>query len=319
MTDERVISTVVDKFFCRNSRTKLASTSVPAGRFVPVLRVNVYYEEYFPRSNQSETRGTIVLFHGFLSNSQTWSKCFQPLADETLCRVIAYDRLGFGFTERVLEKDLYTRRGELSMALDLFDKLQIEREVHLISNSAGAVVANDLAKARPDAVRSIIFIAPYGLVDHHQTPGAFSRFVLSQKPIQRLMEFGLKKFLPFRNAYFDSNLVKDPLIQRIYRKPVEEDPLFIKAFVLFVENYSASTENAEEPFQESQRVLIIAGGNDRILPRGSVDRFFSSVQSQRQNGRSVTELVTILRCGHLPQEENPEQLVQIVSHFIGRI
>ncbi|CAF5015155.1 unnamed protein product, partial [Rotaria magnacalcarata] len=52
------------------------------------------------------------------------NKCLQPWADINGCQVLAYDRLGFGLTERVLDGQLYTRKSEELFALELLNQIE---------------------------------------------------------------------------------------------------------------------------------------------------------------------------------------------------
>ncbi|CAM4848058.1 unnamed protein product [Rotaria magnacalcarata] len=54
----------------------------------------------------------------------TKNKCLQPWADINGCQVLAYDRLGFGLTERVLDGQLYTRKSEELFALELLNQIE---------------------------------------------------------------------------------------------------------------------------------------------------------------------------------------------------
>ena len=285
-------------------------------QFVSCLGIRVHYNLSLPKND--EPRGTIVLIHGFLSNTFTWQKCFQPLANRTVCQVLAYDRLAFGFTERVLESNRYTRKGEELLALELFKQLNIHDRIHLVSSSSGAVVAFDLAIARPDVVHSIIFVTPYGLIDGIHVPGPFGQFLLRTRPIQSLIRFVLNQFLPYKDAYFNSDLAKDPTISQGYLKPIQDDPLFIESFILFIENYDVSREeNSWQKLVDSQRILIVIGENDKIVRRKQVEKFYSILKTQRSKENVVTELVTISQCGHLPQEERNEQFVDLICHFLS--
>ena len=164
-------------------------TSSPTSLFISALGIRVHYHLATPDEHRFSTlRGTIVLIHGFLCNTFTWNKCLQPLADRTGCQVIAYDRLAFGQTERVLDTDHYSRKSEESLALELLRQLNVTADVHLVSSSSGAVVAFDMAIARPDLIRSIIFVAPYGVLRATHPTGPFTRFLIGTRPVQSLMK-----------------------------------------------------------------------------------------------------------------------------------
>lgn len=285
--------------------------------FISVLGIRVHYNLVLPsQSAFVEENGTIVLIHGFLCSTFTWKKCLQPLADRTSCRVLAYDRLGFGLTERILDSGRYTRKNEEALALELFNQLNITKNIHLVSSSSGAVVAFDIAIARPDLIRSIIFVAPYGLVDASHSMGSISRRLIGSKPVQWLLKFGLTHFLPFKNAYHNENLAKDADIREGYLKPIRDDPLFLQSFVLFTQHYDASSsEPVWNQLNPEQKILIIIGEYDRIVARENIEKFYQLLKSNRSSS-SITECGTIANCGHLPQEEQAEELVEMIGRFL---
>lgn len=97
-------------------------------KFINALGSRVHYQLIVPIFSKT-VRDTIVLIHGFLCNMITWYRCFQPLADRTRCRILAYDRFTFGLTERVLDEERYCRKHEEQLALELSSRLQITERV----------------------------------------------------------------------------------------------------------------------------------------------------------------------------------------------
>ena len=58
------------------------------------------------------------------------------------------------------------------------------------------------------------------------------------------------------------------------------------------------------------QTLIIWGENDEWIPLESGYQF--------KNDLSNSELVILPECGHIPQEEKPEQTAKIIINFIER-
>jgi len=289
-----------------------------SSHFISVLGIRVHYNLALPsNSTFSDNHGTIVLIHGFLCSTFTWNKCLQPLADKTGYRVLAYDRLGFGFTERILDGERYTRKNEELLALELLNQLNISNNIHLVSSSSGAVVAFDMAIARPDLIRSIIFVAPYGLIDVQHSAGSISRLLIGTKPIQWIIKFGLTHFLPFKNAYYNEDIAKDELTREGYLKPIRDDPLFLKSFVLFTQYYDASSSSNPlwNKLNNEQKILIIIGEQDKIVPKENIQKFYNILKENR-SFESITECRTISQCGHLPQEERPDELIMLINQFL---
>ncbi len=96
---------------------------------------------------------TILALHPGVGDSRVWQWCARDWADAG-CRVIAYDRRGFGSTDFVTEEhddlvDLLT----VSKATDA-------RPAVVVGNSLGGGLALDLALAHPDQVTALVLIAP---------------------------------------------------------------------------------------------------------------------------------------------------------------
>ncbi|CAF3804705.1 unnamed protein product [Rotaria sordida] len=292
-------------------------TSSPTSYFITVRDIRIHYNLAIPNNRIcSENNGTIVFIHGFLCSTFTWNKCLQPLADLTGYQVLAYDRLGFGLTERILNGELYTRKNEELIALELLNQLNILNNIHLVSSSSGAVIAFDIAIARPDLIQSIIFIAPYGLVTFQYSAGPISRLFLGIQPIQYLIKFGLTHFLPFKNAYYNEDIANDNITREGYLKPIRDDPLFIKSFVLFIQNYDASSSNTLwNKLDKKLKILIIIGEQDKIVPKENIQEFYN-ILKQNRSSESITEYVIISQCGHLLQEEQADKLTTLINQFI---
>ncbi|CAF0946757.1 unnamed protein product [Rotaria sordida] len=292
-------------------------TSSPTSYFITVRDIRIHYNLAIPNNRIcSENNGTIVFIHGFLCSTFTWNKCLQPLADLTGYQVLAYDRLGFGLTERILNGELYTRKNEELIALELLNQLNILNNIHLVSSSSGAVIAFDIAIARPDLIQSIIFIAPYGLVTFQYSAGPISRLFLGIQPIQYLIKFGLTHFLPFKNAYYNEDIANDNITREGYLKPIRDDPLFIKSFVLFIQNYDASSSNTLwNKLDKKLKILIIIGEQDKIVPKENIQEFYN-ILKQNRSSESITEYVIISQCGHLLQEEQADKLITLINQFI---
>ncbi|CAF3767195.1 unnamed protein product [Rotaria sordida] len=292
-------------------------TSSPTSYFITVRGIRIHYNLAIPNNRTcSENNGTIVFIHGFLCSTFTWNKCLQPLADLTSYQVLAYDRLGFGLTERILNGELYTRKNEELIALELLNQLNILNNIHLVSSSSGAVIAFDIAIARPDLIQSIIFIAPYGLVTFQYSAGPISRLFLGIQPIQYLIKFGLTHFLPFKNAYYNEDIANDNITREGYLKPIRDDPLFIKSFVLFIQNYDALSSNTLwNKLDKKLKILIIIGEQDKIVPKENIQEFYN-ILKQNRSSESITECVIISQCGHLLQEEQADKLITLINQFI---
>ncbi|GER46582.1 alpha/beta-Hydrolases superfamily protein [Striga asiatica] len=114
-----------------------------------------------------------------------------------------------------------------------------------------------------------------------------------------------------RSAWYDSKKVSDHIIQG-YTKPLK-----IKGWDKALAEYTvamltASTSNNTTRLSEiSCPVLIVTGDTDRLVPAWNSERLSRAIP------KSSFEVIT--NCGHLPQEEKPDEFVSIVDKFLQKV
>jgi pimeloyl-ACP methyl ester carboxylesterase len=124
----------------------------PLGRFVDVDGVRLHYLE----------RGEgppVVLLHGNVVTAEDWilSGVLDLVAERH--RVIAFDRPGYGFSERP-QGSAWTAASQAELLLHAFAQLGIERPV-VVGHSWGTNAALAIALADPAAVSGLVLISGY--------------------------------------------------------------------------------------------------------------------------------------------------------------
>ena len=124
----------------------------PRGRFVEIDGVALHYLE----------RGAgppVVLLHGNVVSAEDW--VLSGVLDEAARRhrVVAFDRPGFGFSERP-HGALWTPAAQARLLRRAFDRLGLERPV-VVGHSWGALVALALAIDHPEAVGGLVLMSGY--------------------------------------------------------------------------------------------------------------------------------------------------------------
>jgi pimeloyl-ACP methyl ester carboxylesterase len=142
---------VTARFITRSAR-ETERAHPPAGRFVVVQGVKLHYIE---RGSGSP----IVLLHGNGVNAQDWdvSGVLDGLAADH--RVIAFDRPGFGYSERPRNVD-WSPVQQAELLHLAFGQLEITRPV-LVGHSWGTLVALALALDYPADVQSVVLVSGY--------------------------------------------------------------------------------------------------------------------------------------------------------------
>lgn len=113
------------------------SLAWPDSQFVEVNGLRVHYQRF------GEGAPAMILLHGFGASTFSWREVIKPLGAHGTA--IAFDRPGFGLTERPLPQtwkgeNPYTLDFQADLVIGLMDALDIPR-AFLIGNSAGGTVA----------------------------------------------------------------------------------------------------------------------------------------------------------------------------------
>ena len=280
----------------------------PDSRFADLNRVKVHYKV------AGEGRPALVLLHGFAASVFSWREVMGPLAESHT--VTAFDRPGFGLTERPLPgewqgKSPYSPKAQVDLTVALMDKLGIDRAV-LIGNSAGGTVAMLTALTYPQRVQALILVDPAVYRGGMQFPGVV-RWLLSSPQARRLGPLFVRSIrnwgLEFaRSAWHDPSKITDA-IWAGYTKPLQAED-WDKG--LYESTLASRSLGLDKRLDEIQMpVLVITGDDDRIVP---------TEQSIRLAGELPNaDLVVVPNCGHVPHEECPEPFLAAVNGFLAAL
>ena len=260
---------------------------------------------------------TVVLLHGFGASSTTWL----PMVDGMRTwgrRVVAFDRLGFGRSDRPRRPRSRlgwgpggspyqpSRAGRHTVAV--LEALGLTHAV-LVGHSAGCVGAVLATLEAPGRIAGLGLVAPAVLTDGPPrlvaaafgVPGAG---VVAPWVLRRsvgLLGRGLQ------GAWHDPRRVTAEVLER-YRAPLRT-PDWEHALV--------EMTRAVEPLRLGDRLpsvtapaVVVAGASDRFVNRGDAQRV-----AERLGGG--TALVVVEEAGHLVHEEQPEAVVDALRPLLG--
>ena len=265
--------------------------------FAEIDGVRVHYQE-------KGTGTPLILLHGFTSSTYSWKDVLDPLSKNF--RVIAIDLKGFGFSGKP-DGD-YTRRAQASLVEHLLDYLKLER-AWFCGNSMGGEVALNVAVKSPQRVAGLILIDSGGVVTSGNSlaPGyllvPFVGRILTALVMtsDKLVREGLEK------SFYDRTKITADRIAYYYR------PLQTRSGQLAA--LRARTQAGQFPIEQNlsaikARTLIIWGADDQLIPLDAGRKMNSLIKDSK--------LVIIEKCGHLPQEELPERVLEEIMKFIEK-
>lgn len=251
-----------------------------------------------------------VLLHGFGASTFSWREVLQPLA--AAGDVIAYDRPGFGFTERPTEwqgENPYGTPANLALLDALLAEFAPNREVIVVGHSAGGLIAAEYARLKPDTVDQLVLVAP-AVSTTGGLPGWLAPFV-GLPQIQRLGPILVQGIATsgeqlLEQSFVDQAVLTDE-VREGYRAPLTvvgwEEGLWRFTTAPRDNGLVANLDGITQP------TLLITGDADTVVPTADTQRLATELPG--------AELAIIARSGHLPHEEAPERFVDAVVEWLG--
>lgn len=275
--------------------------------FVEVNGLKVHYKK------MGQGQPVMILLHGFGASTFSWRDVMEPLAANGT--VIAYDRPAFGLTERPMLWDWsgdspYSAASQVDLLIGLMDNLEIQQAI-LIGNSAGGSVAVQTALEHPKRVQALVLVdaAIYGsgtispwMIPFIQTPQMDHLGPLMARQIQKWGEEFLNR------AWHDPSKISAE-VREGYRKPLK---------ITHWDRALWQITRAYQPSDLQNRlkdlnlpVFVITGDDDRIVPTDSSLRLAKEIPNAALN--------VIPSCGHVPQEEAPQEFLAAVLPWISTL
>ena len=274
----------------------------PLGSFVEINGLRVYYELY----GQGEPLW--VLLHGFGASTFSWREVVEPLSE--MGTVLVYDRPAFGLTERPLDwegQNPYSPQANRDLLAGLLDHFGREKAV-LVGNSAGGTLAVQAALEFPGRIEALVLVDP-AIYTGGGAP-SWIRPLLATPQMRRLgplfvqWAFSSSERL-IGMAWHDPGKINQEILEG-YERPLQ---LANWQQALWEMTLASRELDMESMLTEvNMPTLVITGEYDRIVP---------AEQSIRLAGELPNaSLVVIPDCGHLPQEECPEEFIDALREFV---
>jgi pimeloyl-ACP methyl ester carboxylesterase len=259
-----------------------------------------------------ENPPVFILLHGFGANTFSYRFVSEPLS--AYGDVIAYDRPGFGFTERPTsweEENPYGSAGHDLILDELIKEYAGNQDVYLVGHSAGGTQAAQYVVDNPGAVAGLILISPAIL----STGGSHSGFnwIFSIPQIDHLGPLLVSSIASsgmdlLDRSWFDKSKITEE-IKSGYRAPLE---------IIGWEEGFWEFNRAPRVFDVKSRLdeitiptLLITGDTDVVVATADTEALATMIEG--------SSLVVIPKSGHLAQEENPLETMQAIDDYWKRL
>ncbi len=249
----------------------------------------------------------MVLIHGTSSSLHTWDVCTETWKKKH--RIVRFDIPAFGLTGPNKEHD-YSSKRYVDFVNNILNKLKINK-CYLAGNSLGGGIAWEYAYAHPQRVEKLIILDATGYIYKIGKGGLGFRLTafLGKIPI---VKTSLNYITPYNivkksveGVYYDKTKIKLEIIDRYMDFTLRDGnrKALVERLIIPNEDGSSRIKKVKTP------TLIIWGEYDDLIPIECAYKF--------QKDLPNNQLVIIKNSGHIPMEENPEEVIPLIENFIS--
>ncbi len=256
-----------------------------------------------------EGKGPVLLFvHG----TPSWSFDFRHLvmALRSHYRCIAPDLVGFGLSDKPADYDYSPQQHSRNLDL-LIDQLKLEH-ITLIVHDFGGPIGLQATIRRPVLFDRLVILNSW-LWDNSDDPAFIRLRRILNSPLTpllyRYLNFSPRFLLPA--SFGDRKLPRRLLSQYTGAFPSPGQrygPLAFARSLVRDQPWFGSLWDARAVLLDKP-TLIIWGMKDPILPGHHLDRF--------KAGFPDASVVRLDTCGHFPQEEGPEAVLEALTNWLA--
>ena len=285
--------------------------------FASAQGIEIYYEKtdfVCQEGKDCSNPPVIFLMHGFGANTFSFREMTEPLSQ--LGDVIAYDRPGFGLSERPTSWEGQNPYGSIGQDL-ILDQLITEfasgRDVILVGHSAGGTLAAQYVVDNKDAVQGLILISP-AILSTGGSP-SWLNWVFSIPQLDHLGPLLVSSIASsgmdlLNESWYNKDLITEEV------KAGDREPLSVIGW----EEGFGEFNRAPRAFDVKDRLdeitvptLLITGDTDTVVATADTEALASMIKD--------SVLFVIPQSGHLAQEETPAdtmKAIQVVWSILTR-
>ena len=305
------------------SLREAGETDVPANEFADAGShfaecegVSVHYKSLPASGGATDT--AILLLHAWGGGEHAWRNVAPMLARRCGCRLIAFDRAGFGLSGRPAREAFapndnpYTLGASARVAVALCRQLGVRRVV-LVGHADGctlALLVAALIRQQPDvACAGVALLAPTG---GEVVPTGAKLLLRSSVglPLLRPLLRSEVAEVSLRRAFHQPSKLTPAVLAR-YAEPLRvlgwDRALWEVARCAGELSRGELSALADGAAAAGTPGMVLTGAQDRIAPPEIAASMAASLG---------TDVHAIPDCGHLPQEESPAALVSLLAPAI---
>lgn len=268
----------------------------------PEAPVKLFYQE--------EGSGRpLLLIHGFGTSTYTWRRVAPELA--TNHRVIAVDLKGFGQSDKPMD-ERYSVFDQAELLAQLIEDRNL-RDLTLVGHSFGGGVALLLALEADQRLKGRISrLVLLNTLAYPQNMPVFFRMLnmpfFSHVGV-RMVPPAVQTRVALKIAYHDDSKIDDSEVE-VYAGPLKtaagKHAIIQSARQIVPEDLDALAERYKSI---ALPTLILWCDHDRIVPL--------DVGLKLRRAMPNASLKVVQGCGHMPQEEQPSQTLELMQDFLG--
>ena len=271
---------------------------------------------YIDKSSGTQSRGTVLLIHGFPETSYQFHHVISPLS-EAGYRVVAPDYRGAGMSSKPLTG--YTKT---QMAEDLHtlvqDHLGIKDKIHVVGHDIGGMIAFAYASRYADDVASLIWgecqLPGTSSYEEVKATPALFHFVFHQiRDLPETLIAGKEReYLTHfydKLAYNSAGITKEDV--DVYTLAFSQ-PGAIRCGLEVYRSFEQDAEENKKWLKENGKVKVPS-----LLMMGAESGLGELAEAMAHETQDGAETLQVEASGHWIAEENPDGFVTGVLDFVG--
>lgn len=276
-------------------------------QFIEVNSIQVHYKMF------GSGEPVMILLHGFASSTYSWADTAPALSE--IGTVVAYDRPAFGLTERPMAGEWtgespYSNESQVEMLVGLMDALGIENAI-LMGHSAGAGIALQATARYPERVSGLVLVDP-AVSARTGIPGLLKP-LMDTPHMDNLGPFFSRSLNSKQGDAFLDAAWHDP--EKFTAEDIEayREPFKLANWDIALWEFTKASRSIDLVSSYGEitvPVLVVSGEFDRIVPPEVSEKLAADLPNA---GYAMMK-----DCGHVPQEECPEEFLSPVIEFLSQ-